>query len=86
MTNKLAQQARAILKPKITPIQAANIFCDHFIIHYELPDTVLYENGQQFVSKFSIPVYIDLGITKPATTALHQNTNGNFEGYNETLA
>lgn len=65
--------------------QVANIFFNDLIIPYGIPDTVLSDNVQKFVSKYFTSLRSYLGTFKYTATAFHSQTNSHVEKYNQTL-
>lgn len=58
-TDKYSKLTREILTTRITSTQVSNIFFNSWVILYSILDTVLSDNGEQFVSKmFHIHVYV----------------------------
>lgn len=85
MTDKYMKLTRAIQITMIASSQVSNIVLNNLIIFYRIPDTVLFDNGQQFVSKCSAFLRSYLGTTKLETTGFHQQTDAWVEKHNKTL-
>lgn len=66
-------------------IAVASIFVDHCISSFDIPRTVLNENGPQFLLKFFQAVCTKISTTPPTTAKYHPRTNGQVEQYNSTI-
>lgn len=78
-TNSYSKLTRAIVTAKITTTQVANIFLNHWVIPYGIPETVLPDNGQRFVSKAFTSMRAYLGVKKVSAPAYHPLANGKVE-------
>lgn len=86
MTDMYTKLTIATPTTKIAWSKVANIFSDDRITAYGTPDTMLSENGQQFVSKLFTSLCFYIGTTKLARTALSQQINAQVERNIKTLA
>ena len=71
---------------EITAEGTANILVNKYIPLWGFPRTILSDNGLQFCSKLSHPVYQLLGVRKLAKSSYHPNGNGGVERVNHTMA
>lgn len=63
----------------------ARAFVHHIILKFSSPETILTDNGTNFVSKLFQNTCKILGIKRKLTTAYHQQTNGALERTHRTL-
>lgn len=85
MTGRYPKLAKAIPTAKITSTRAANVFFIDWIIFYEIPDTMLSDNGQQSFNKFFTYLCFSLGTTKLRTMAFRPQLNTEIRRCNRTI-
>ena len=61
------------------------MFLNHWVFPYGIPNTLLTDNGPQFIAEFFEFICAVIGIKRLAITAYHAQTNGQTERYNQTL-
>ena len=86
ITDRYTKLARAIPMKKTTAPLVAAAFLQNWIYPYGIPESLLTDNGPQFISQFFAIVCAALGIRRVPITAYHPQTNGQTERYNKTLA
>ena len=86
ITDRYSKLARAIPMNKTTAPFVAAAVLNNWIFCYGIPNTILTDNGTQFISEFFKTVCHIMGIRRKTTTAYHPQTNGQAERYNKTLA
>lgn len=64
---------------------AAQMYVDHWVILYGIPEQLLMNNGSQFVGKFFNAACVLMGKKLKTTAAYHLLTNGQTERYNKTI-
>ena len=85
ITDRYGKLCRAIPLKKTDSTTVAASMLNNWFYPYGLPDTLLTDNGSQFISAFFEYVCSVLGIKRIGTTAYHPKTNGQTERYNKTL-
>ena len=86
ITDRFSKLTRAIPMAKTTAPFIAAVFLNNWIMPYGIPDTILTDNGSQFIAEFFKTVCHILGVRRKTTTAYHPQTNGQAERYNKTIA
>lgn len=71
MTDRHSKLTRAVPTTQTTALHVASIFYDHWIIPYGIPDHLLTENSNQFVSKFFATLCQFLDLKHLTTTTFH---------------
>lgn len=71
--------------PKISSTHLSHIFLSNWVILYGIPDIILSDRDQQFISKLFISRCHYLGEKRTLTTTYHPQTNRQTESYNRTL-
>ena len=87
-TDRFSRRADTLLvtAAEFTSEGAAKILVNQYIPLWGCPRTILSDNGLQFCSKLSQPVYQLLGVHKLATSSYHPNCNGGVEQVNHAMA
>lgn len=70
---------------KITALDVAKAFAEHWVFKYGAPVTLLSDNESQFVARFFQQVCRILQVNNIFTTAYHPQTNGQVERFNRSL-
>ena len=63
----------------------AKMLWDKFIVHYDLPEKILTDQGQNFESQLVADLCELMGVQKIWTNLYHLQTNGQCERFNSTL-
>ena len=85
ITDRYSKLTRAIpMKETTAPFMAATLL-NNWIIPYGIPNSILSDNGPQFVAEFWKTTLAILGINHKTTTSYHPQTNGQAERYNKTI-
>ena len=85
ITDRYSKMARAIPMQDTTTKDVAQVFVEHWVYPYGIPNKLLTDNGPQFESKLFAAICQFLGVKHSTTTAYHPQTNGQTERYNRTL-
>ena len=86
ITCRYSKLTRSIPMSKTTAPFIATSTLNHWILPYGIPESILTDNGSQFIAEFFKTVCYILGIKRKTTTAYHPQTNGQAERYNKTIA
>lgn len=86
ITDRFSKLTKCVALCKITAIGVVSPILEAWAACYGPPDTILSDQGPQFMSKFFIAVVKMLGTETVRTTAYHPRTNGQLERYNRTIA
>ena len=76
VTDCFSMLTRCTPMGKTTAPFVAAAFLNNWVMAYGIPDTILTDNGSQFVSEFFKTICYVLGIRRKTTTAYHPQTNG----------
>ena len=68
------------------PQTVAEVFVEHFITRFGVPEMIHSDQGRQYESRLFKELCELLGIRKTRTTAFHTNSGGIVERFNKTLA
>jgi len=85
MTDRFSKFSRAVPMKKITAINVAKIFLEHWIFAYGAPMNVVTDNGSQFTAQLFEFLCSHMGVRHALTTTYHPQTNGQAERFNRTL-
>lgn len=84
--DRYSKLTRAITMRKITSGLVATVVINNWILPHGITDSILTDNGAQFVAKCFKKFCHLMGIKRRTTTAYHPQTNGQAERYNKTIA
>lgn len=85
-TEQFLMMTRAISTSKSKATHVANLFLDHRIASYTIPDHLLTDNGPQFVSMVFATLCRILALNDLTTTAYHLQTSARVERYDRKIA
>ena len=85
ITDHFTRYALAIPTKNTTARTTAEIFFNHFIVHYGIPKRIHSDQGANFESKLMAELCKITGMEKSRTTPYHPMGNGLCERFNRTL-
>jgi len=85
MADRFTKLTQAVPLRRITAYDVAVAFVEHWVFKYGPPETLLSDNGSQFVAHFFQRVCKLLHTANVFTTTYHPQTNGQVERFNRSL-
>lgn len=85
ITDRYSKLSRATAMAQVTAPYIASVMLNTWIFPYGIPDSILTDNGPQFIADFFEHLCAILGVKRVPITAYHAQTNGQTERYNQTL-
>lgn len=85
MTDRYSKLPRATPSAKMTAPNVDTVFVEHWIIPYEIPRTILTENGLQIVIRCFAAMCDSVETKFVTTTEYHPQTNRQVEWFKKTL-
>ena len=85
VTDHFTRYAQAYVTRTQTAQTTARTLWDRFIVHYQLPEKILLDQGQNFESQLVADLCELMGMQKIWTSLCHPQTNGQCERFNSTL-
>ena len=70
---------------KITAQQVQTFVWKNIICRFDIPHSIITDNGRQFTDKNLLELYADLGIKSTTTSVEHPQTNGQAESANKVI-
>lgn len=85
MMDRYSQLVRAIPLPMTKAPHVAMLVLENWIMPYKISDTVMMDNGPQFVSESFVALWASMGTKLVMTTEYCHQANGQVERFNMTL-
>lgn len=86
ITDRYSKLTSSVPISMTTAPYIASVMLNHCIIPYEIPNSILYDNGPQFVAELWKNTCHILGFRLKTTTAYHPQTNVQAKHYNGTIS
>ena len=85
MTDRFSKLTQVTPLKRIKTLDVARAFVNDWVFKYGAPDSLVSDNGSQFVADFFQRVCTLLRVTNLFTTTYHPQTNGQAERFNRSL-
>ena len=84
-TDRIMRYVQALVTSSQTAKCTAQTLWDQFIVHYGLPGSIIFDQGQNFKSDLISELCKLAKVQKLCTSPYHPQTNGQCEHFNSTL-